>query len=73
MRMLSAESLEAQITDDRVGLEMLEFGRISTGLGSQADELDGAFKTTIVIRRNVRDEVGRMVVADRVLADREFS
>jgi phage host-nuclease inhibitor protein Gam len=47
-----------------LGPEVLELGRVSARLCREINQLHGAIETTVVIRRDVCDEIGRVVVAD---------
>ena len=66
-------TLAAVIANNGIGLEMLEFSCIGTSLLGLPDKCLCSFKITIVIRCNVCDKVSRMVVANRLAFNHQFT
>jgi hypothetical protein len=71
MRLLLAKSSESVVTDDRLGPEVLELGGVSAGVGREVDQLQCAIQGSVVVRTDVRNEIGWRLRANSLAAQEE--
>jgi hypothetical protein len=62
-----------EIADDFRRLEILKLCSIRTGFFRQVDKFNGALNPPIVIRGDIRDEIGWMIFTNYSLTDLDFA
>src|SRR5688572_25218620 len=61
--------LEPLPADDALGAKVLELGRVGSCFSREVNESNRALDISIVVCRDICDEIGRVVVADHALRD----
>jgi hypothetical protein len=69
---LLAEVAKSVIADDVLGPKVLELCGIGPSLSGQRDQRQGASQITIVVCRDIGDEVSGLICADKPVTNFEF-
>ena len=73
VRLLASQRLEAWITDNRARREMLKLGGLGPGVSRQVDQSPGTIEVTVVVGRDVGDEVDGPALANFIVPDTKGS
>ncbi len=71
VRLLATKGPEAVVGHDVLGPEVLELRAVGASILGEGHEVLGSLEITVMVRGDVGDEVGRLIRADKALADAE--